>query len=157
MHTVRCFHNSLYAARIGGALGIRAYLWEPQSFSPQETTTTANATLGTLRTLGFWAAKHPVNAATSLVLAPAEISAEYIQKMENEKPLNPFQEVHKKVQERLARERERRELAVELRKKEAENEADRRTDDSRVSRLPKLNTSLLLRTGTPPEESVWCI
>jgi hypothetical protein len=56
--------------------------------------------------------------------------------MENEKLPNQFQEVHRQVQERLARDRERREQVVELRKKEAEKEAVRPTDDSRISRLP---------------------
>lgn len=43
-------HNGPYPGWIGGALGIRAYLWEPQTFSPQETVIAANATLGTPRT-----------------------------------------------------------------------------------------------------------
>jgi hypothetical protein len=49
----------------------------------------------------------------------------YTDGMESEKPLNQFQEVYKKVQERLARDRERREKGAELRKKEAEKEAVR--------------------------------
>jgi hypothetical protein len=56
--------------------------------------------------------------------------------MENEKLPNQFQEVHRQVQERLAREREKREQGVELRKKEVEKEGVRPTDDPRVSRLP---------------------
>ncbi|MGC2109688.1 MAG: hypothetical protein WA655_09235 [Candidatus Korobacteraceae bacterium] len=43
--------------------------------------------------------------------------------METNKPLNPFQEVHKKVKERLDRDREIRDKGVELRQKEAEKEA----------------------------------
>ena len=60
--------------------------------------------------------------------------------MESKKPTNAFQEVHRLVQERLARDREMREQGVELRKKEAEKEAIRegfdRADDPRVSRPP---------------------
>ena len=67
--------------------------------------------------------------------------------MESTKPTNQFQEVHRQVQERLAREREKREQGVELRKKEAEKEALRegfgRTDDSRVSRSYLLDVGRL--------------
>ena len=45
--------------------------------------------------------------------------------MDNEKPLNQFQEVHKRVQERLARDREVQVKDSELRKKRAEEEAVR--------------------------------
>jgi hypothetical protein len=45
--------------------------------------------------------------------------------MESKKPLSPFQEVHKKVQEALAHAREVREKEDELRKKKAKEEAIR--------------------------------
>jgi len=45
--------------------------------------------------------------------------------MESEKPLSPFQEVHKKVQEAVDHAREVREKEAELRKKKAEEEAVR--------------------------------
>ena len=45
--------------------------------------------------------------------------------METEKPLSPFQEVHKRIQEALGHSREVREREAELRKKKAEEEAVR--------------------------------
>jgi hypothetical protein len=52
------------------------------------------------------------------------VQTAYTQVMENEKPSsNQFQEVHRKVKERLDRERESREKGVEIRRKEAEEEA----------------------------------
>jgi hypothetical protein len=45
--------------------------------------------------------------------------------MDNEKPLNQFQEVHKKVKERLDRARDAREKDSEVRKEKAEEEAIR--------------------------------
>jgi hypothetical protein len=45
--------------------------------------------------------------------------------MDNEKPINQFQEVHKKVKERLDRAREVREKDSEVRKEKAEEEAIR--------------------------------
>jgi hypothetical protein len=49
--------------------------------------------------------------------------------MENSKPLSPFQEVHKKVQEALAHARQIREKEADLRKKRAEQEAIRERFD----------------------------
>jgi hypothetical protein len=43
--------------------------------------------------------------------------------MDNEKPLNQFQEVHKKVKERLDRARDAREKDSEVRKEKADYEA----------------------------------
>ena len=45
--------------------------------------------------------------------------------MQSKKPLSPFQEVHKKVQEALDHAREIREKDAERRKKKAEEEAVR--------------------------------
>lgn len=45
--------------------------------------------------------------------------------MENQKPLNQFEEVHKKVQERLERTREAQEKDAAVRKNKAEDEAVR--------------------------------
>ena len=45
--------------------------------------------------------------------------------MDNHKPLNQFQEVHKRVRERLDREREIQGKDLEARKKKAEEEAVR--------------------------------
>lgn len=58
--------------------------------------------------------------------------------MEAKKPANQFQEVHRLVQERLARDRENREQGVELRKKEAEKEAVREGFDRSTSPDPEL-------------------
>jgi hypothetical protein len=49
----------------------------------------------------------------------------YTEGMDNEKPLNQFQEVHKKVQEARDRARLVREKDSELRKERAEDEAVR--------------------------------
>ncbi len=45
--------------------------------------------------------------------------------MESKKPTNPFQEVHKQVQERVDRAREVRQKDGELRRKKADEEAVR--------------------------------
>jgi hypothetical protein len=45
--------------------------------------------------------------------------------MENETPLSPFQEVHKRIQEARDHARVRREEEASLRKKKAEEEATR--------------------------------
>ena len=51
--------------------------------------------------------------------------------MENDKPLNQFQEVHKKVQERLDRARQAQERDTELRNKRATEEEAIRGESER--------------------------
>lgn len=56
--------------------------------------------------------------------------------MDNEKPLNPFQEVHKRAREAADRAREVREKDSTIRQKRAEEEAVREGFDRPSSKLP---------------------